>query len=122
MAPDQGGVSTLGSLGAVRVGTSEAAGPRKCSMVLVGVHKIVVVAMTDGVLCSSWQSDCDDNTMALMALMTGALGGRVTCRNNEMVAQPMRLLLVVASMLSSPTGKRGTDYLLTMLKRTIISW
>ena len=46
----------------------------------------------------------------MMALLVDALGGHVTHRNDEMVVQPMGLLLAVTSTISSLAGKRRVDY------------
>ena len=60
--------------------------------------------------------------MMLMALLTDVLGGRVTYHDDEKVAQLMRLLLAVASTLSSLAGKRRTALTLTKLKSTLFIW
>ena len=60
--------------------------------------------------------------MILMVLLTDVVGGRATYHVDEKVAQLMRLLLAVASTLSSLAGKRRTALTLTKLKSTLFIW
>ena len=61
----------------------EAAGPHDHSMALVGRHMVLIAAVSDDAPHSYRWADCDD-TMALMALMADALGGRATRRDDEL--------------------------------------
>ena len=86
----------------------EAAGPREHSIALTGEHKVLVATLVVMVPCSRRQADCGDVTMALMALMADTLGGCVTHRNDERVAQPIRLLVALPYHSFPNTKGRGS--------------
>ena len=128
VVPDQGGVITLGSWW-LSFYSVKAARPHGHLMVFAGGHMVLVAVAAVMVPRSGCRVDYDFNIVGAhgadgrrgrQACWADVLGGRVTCHNTEMVAQPMRLLIAVVSMLSSPLGERRADLILTILKSMIL--
>ena len=95
-------------MGVVLANIAEAAEPHDRLMASRADTRSLVAATAEDVPPISCWADLD--LMVLKALMADTLGGCVTCRDDEIVVvQLMRMLIDVASTLSSPMGKRRSD-------------